>query len=307
MIGIRIASADDMPAVGGLAREALTLDAPEAPQLVARLADPPEGRTWTALVTSGLEGVVFASTSAVPGLGHVDLFAVRPEARGRGLGRALVVAAEGWLRDHGVREVRLAANPPCYAWPGIDVRYTPAVLLAESMGYERYRVAWNMTVDLAGYGPRDASAEPPATGTGYARAPSEEDDLARLAAAGATVRAAPAGQRDAVVAFARENWNDAWAWEAEHATGCHYAVRGGEILGFAAWGARPLWFGPMGTAESARGLGVGSVLLRCCLRELAATGQRTAQIGWVGPLAFYARTAGAWVERAFWLYNRSLA
>ncbi|RCG22851.1 GNAT family N-acetyltransferase [Sphaerisporangium album] len=295
-----------MPAIGELAREALALDAEEAPQLVARLAAPPEGRAWTALVTSGLEGVVFASTSSIPGVGHVDLLAVRPPARCRGLGRALVVAAEGWLREHGVREARLAANPPCYAWPGIDVRYTPAILLAESLGYERYRVAWNMTVDLAEYGARDASAGPPAARTGYAWGPSEEDDLARLAAAGATVRAAPPGGRDEVVAFARENWNDAWAWEAEHATGCHYAVRGGEILGFAAWGARPLWFGPMGTAESARGLGVGSVLLRRCLREMTAAGQRTAQIGWVGPLAFYAKTAGAWVERAFWLYNRSI-
>ncbi|MFF5113881.1 GNAT family N-acetyltransferase [Streptosporangium sp. NPDC000509] len=287
--GIRQAVAADAEALAEIAGAALTHDAGEAASLVARLAAPPAHRSWTALVTRGLDGVVFASMSARdPWAGHLDLLAVRPEARGAGLGRALVTAAEDWLRGRGATEARFAGNPPCYAWPGIDVRYTAAACLAESLGYERHNVAWNMTADLTG----DLSVDA---------------DLGRLAALGVTVHAVAPGDRAAVSAFVEEQWNANWAWEAEQATGCHYAVRDGEILGFAAWGARPSWFGPMGTAPAARGLGVGRVLVRRCLAEQRAAGMSSAQIGWVGPLRFYARTVGAHAERVFWLYRRGLS
>ncbi|WP_248960830.1 GNAT family N-acetyltransferase [Sphaerisporangium perillae] len=291
--GIRAALPTELPVIEELARDALTFDAPEAALIVSRLAHPPEGREWTALVAPCLDGVVFASLSSTGGVGHVDLIAVRPSAQGRGVGRDLLRAAEDWLAERGVREVRLAGNPPCYAWPGIDVRYTPAACLAESLGYERYRTAWNMTADLTAYAPGGAAG-------------GDDGERARLAAAGVALHYAAPGERAEVAAFVREHWNDAWAWEVEQASGCHYATREGEILGFAAWGTRPLWFGPMGTAEAARGLGVGRVLLRRCLEEQAAAGQRSTQIAWVGPVHFYARAVGARVERVFWLYRRFL-
>ncbi|MFC0865545.1 GNAT family N-acetyltransferase [Sphaerimonospora cavernae] len=283
------------PEAAGLAETAaaaLWADAAEAPLVVRRLADPPEGRRWIALATPDLDGVVLASVGGTEEsgvAGHVDLLAVHPRAQGRGIGRALVTAAEEWLRAQGATEARFAGNPPCYGWPGIDVRYTPAACLAERLGYERYRIAWNMTADLP-----SSSAEEDAA------------DLARLAAAGVPVHPAPAGERATVAEFVRRQWNDEWAWEAGQATGCHYAERDGEILGFAAWGSRPLWFGPMGTAEAARGLGVGRVLLRRCLADQAAAGLRSAQIGWVGPIRFYSRAVDARVERVFWLYRRPL-
>ncbi|GGS83787.1 hypothetical protein GCM10010156_48040 [Planobispora rosea] len=308
---IREASAAELAALGETAGAALTLDPGEGQALVSRLAAPPPERRWTALTTPGLDGAVFVSVSGRDAaVGHIDLLAVHPGARGRGYGRALVGAAEAWLRAEGAAEARFAGNPPCYAWPGIDVRYTPAACLAESLGYERYHTAWNMTVDLA------------------AADLSTEADVERLAERGVTVHAAgrddavhaagppleratasaPAdgGDRAAVAAFVRAHWKDTWAWEAEQASGCHYAARDGEILAFAAWGARPSWFGPMGTVPAARGLGLGRVLLRRCLAEMRAAGTVSAQISWVGPLGFYSRAVGARAERVFWLYRRSL-
>ncbi|MEU4512851.1 GNAT family N-acetyltransferase [Nonomuraea wenchangensis] len=283
-----IADAAELAEAAGIADDALTCDPGEGAALVRRLATPPPGRTWTALAVDG--GVVMASLSEKdPGAGHLDLLAVHPSARGEGRGRALVRAAEEWLRERGAREARWAGNPPCYAWPGIDVRYTAAACLAESLGYERYHVAWNMT---AGLGGADLSVE---------------DDLVRLERAGVAVRAGAGDERERVAAFVAGHWNERWAWEAANATGLHFAERDGEILAFAAWGARPSWFGPMGTAPAARGLGLGRVLLRRCLAEQRAAGQADAQIGWVGPLRFYSRAVGARAERVFWLYRRALA
>jgi GNAT superfamily N-acetyltransferase len=279
---MKIREATKADPIADLASAALTLDAAEAPAIVARLLEPPADRRWTALVTEDVQGVVFASLAGYDRTaGHIDLLAVRPRFHDRGYGRALVTAAEEWLRAEGVTRVRFAGNPPCYAWPGIDVRSTPAASLAERLGYAREGVAWNMTADL-------------------------DADLSAPAPAGIDIRSAAPGERAEVAAFARDHWNGNWAWEVEQATGCHYAARDGEILGFAAWGARPTWFGPMGTAPAARKLGVGRVLLRRCLAEQRAAGLKSAQISWVGPLRFYSRAVGARAERVFWLYARNL-
>ena len=277
-----IRTPEEAAELAGLATAALTLDLPEAPALLTRLAAPPPGRRWTALVTGRDDGVVFASVSGRdPSVGHIDLLAVHPRAQGRGYGRALVAAAEEWLRGEGVTRVRFAGNPPCYAWPGIDVRATPAACLAERLGYRHDGMAWNMTARL-------------------------DQDLSAPAPPGVTIATAAPGERAGVAAFVRAHWNDEWAWEVEQATGVHYAVRDGEILGFAAWGSRPGWFGPTRTAPAARGLGIGRVLLRRCLAEQRAAGLTTVQIGWVGPLRFYSRAVGARAERVFWQYARDL-
>jgi GNAT superfamily N-acetyltransferase len=63
-------------------------------------------------------------------IGHVDLIAVDPQERRRGVARALVARIEGALAGLGAGDVVIAGNAPYYAWPGIDVRYTPAICAA---------------------------------------------------------------------------------------------------------------------------------------------------------------------------------
>ncbi|MEU2612439.1 GNAT family N-acetyltransferase [Micromonospora sp. NPDC007271] len=293
-----------LPAVVDLCRRALDLaeDAAEAPAIVdalaARAAADRPVLTLGAVRGGELVGVLVGSVSQRDArLGHVDLLAVAPQERRRGVGRALLTGAERRLAGLGAAELLLAGNPPYYAWPGIDVRYTPAVCAALRLGYRQDRTAWNMTADLA-------AGSPALRATDAAER--------RLADGGVTVRRAEPADLPALAAFARTTFGGAWDGELAGSlgrpnAGAHLAERDGEILGFAAYGSsRPGWFGPMGTAPAAEGSGIGGVLLRRCLRDQAATGLDTAQIGWVGPVPFYANAAGARIERVFFLYRKAL-
>jgi predicted N-acetyltransferase YhbS len=315
----------DLPAVVRLCAEALDLpeDAAESAEIIARLRDRPADRHAIGFVAldatqvtgaadesppadgASLAGVVLASLShRDPTLGHLDLVAVHPRLRRRGIGRALLLAAENALAGRGAVEVLIAGNMP-YGWPGIDVRYTPALCAAMALGYEQDSAAWNMTAELT-------PGSPALRDTGPA--------LARLASGEITVRRAGSADLPALDTFIRANFTTGWAWEVRQSigrdrAGCHIALREStgpgsgepEVLGFAAYGAlRPSWFGPMGTAPSAQGLGIGGVLLRRCLADLHAAGYDRAQIGWVGPVPFYSGAVGAYIERVFFLYRKEL-
>jgi mycothiol synthase len=299
---------DDLPAVIALCRTALDLpeDAAEAAEIVHRLRDTTGTDGWSptprrltgflALAAGDrVIGVVLGSVShRDPSIGHIDLLAVDPAERRRGVGRALVSRVEGALAGLGAGDVVVAGNAPYYAWPGIDVRYTPAVCAAMAMGFAQDQPAWNMTADLAS--PFDIEA-----------------DEKRLAEAGVVVRRAQPADIEPLVEFALANWGTGWAGEISHSigrerAGCHLALEAdGTLLGFAAYGSsRPSWFGPMGTTPAARGRGIGSLLLRRCLADQRAEGYERAQIGWVGPMPFYSSAVGARVERVFFLYRKQL-
>jgi mycothiol synthase len=299
---------DALPAVIDLCRAALDLpeDAAEAAEIVRRLRDTSgtegwavEARRLTGFLALGpgdrVIGVILGSVShRDPSIGHIDLIAVDPAERRRGIGRALLARAEGVLAGFGAGDVVLAGNAPFYAWPGIDVRYTPALCAAMAVGFEQDQPAWNMTVGLTALAPTEAEEK-------------------RLAGAGVTIRRAEPADRAALTAFALDTWGPLWAGEIVHSVGrdragCHLALEAdGTMLGFASWGSsRPSWFGPMGTTPGARGRGIGSVLLRRCLADQRAAGLDTVQIGWVGPMPFYSTTVGARVERVFFLYRKRL-
>ena len=228
--------------------------------------------------------------------GHVDLLAVAPPARGTGTGAQLLGALEEQLRSGGAAEILLGQGPPVWLWPGVDPRYTSMVCLAERAGYQRCGEAVNMAVDLG------------------AASLGTDDDERRLAAAGITVRRAARAEAESIAAWLRQGpWSDLpWPDEtllafAGDRPGCHVAVRDDSYLGFACHGCnRRTWFGPMGTLESERQHGIGTVLLKRCLADIRATGEESAQIGWTGPIRFYARAVGARIDRLFWFYQKVL-
>ncbi len=297
---------DERESVRRLAVASLDCE-PDAADLPELLAAGPDADPELQLVALRADQVVGYGVATLPpptgdsrAVGYIDLLAVAPTQHGQGVGRALLAALEERLRARGATAARVGGNAPCYAWPGVDVRYTAMLQLLGTAGYARVAgsrgEAVNMSVDLTG-------------------APSWLDtaeDEARLAASGVDVRRAD----PADPAFGRmmARWGPKLTWETLRAaertpSACHVALRQGtdEHVAFACHHSnRAGWFGPMGTDASARRLGIGSVLLRRCLADLAGEGRAGAEISWVGPVGFYARGVAARIDRVFWLFNREL-
>lgn len=255
-------------------------------------------RVPAGLVTGSVarDGGTRPRTGSGGGLGHVHLLAVHPDQRGRGLGRALLDGVTAAAVQAGAASLTTGGRPPRYGWPGADLRYTAFGLLLESAGWSRGDTCLNMTVDL------DAASRDGLLDTA--------DDLARLAGLGIEVRRAGAADAAAVTAAAAA-FHPPWAGEAAAALraelgGVEVALRGAQVVGFACHGStRPGWFGPTGVDPGERLGGVGAVLLRRCLVDIRAQGRASAQISWVGPVRFYARTVGAYVDRTFAVHTRA--
>jgi GNAT superfamily N-acetyltransferase len=210
-------------------------------------------------------------------VGYVRALSVAPEAQGTGVGRMLLAAAESWLWSEGAEEAQAGPSAPFYLWPGIDVRWTRALCLFESAGYDPIGAGLNMSC------PTTYRTRPP-EGVAVERAlePSEVDDVLDL------------------VARHWPHWVPETRRGIEH--GACFAARedGGVVRGFACHSVnRAGWIGPMGTDPDVRHHGLGGALLAALLRDLRVAGFADAEIAWVGPVGFYARTAGASVSRTF--------
>jgi len=121
---------------------------------------------------------------------------------------------------------------------------------------------------------------------------------------GITIRPAMAYERDVILDWVRRSFDkdgSCWAGECEVAlsrvpASCHIATRDGELLGFACFDATAKgMFGPTGTGEKARGLGVGAALLVASLSAMRDAGYAYAVIGAVGAhvKGFYQKVVAA--------------
>jgi GNAT superfamily N-acetyltransferase len=213
----------------------------------------------------------------VPSVAVLKLIAVLPSAQGYGHGRALLDAATAWAADHGAQMLGLGASAPYYLWPGVDVRATRMLGLVESAGFVGDGAILNM-----------------GCATTY-RAPEPEGITIERVLDDEAVRR--------VAGWAAAEWPH---WEAELRRG---AENGGCLAAYAADGSpvgfachsvnRAGWFGPTGTDPAWRRRGIGAALLGACCRDLMSAGHTSVEIAWIGPLGFYARTAGAVVSRVF--------
>jgi hypothetical protein len=106
-------------------------------------------------------------------------------------------------------------------------------------------------------------------------------------------------EKTVLVDWVRRNFTETWASECEAAftarqPSCFIAVQRNTLTGFACYDCtRKNFFGPTGVVETARGKGVGLVLLLACLHAMRDEGYAYAIIGGVGPAEYYAKAVGA--------------
>jgi GNAT superfamily N-acetyltransferase len=228
------------------------------------------------------------------------LLAVLPEARGRGVGAALLAEATARARAAGATRLRSGDQPGNYLAPGVDVRNKDTIDWLVRRGFRQVAAYENLTVPLAG-NPKVSPARAAELAAGCARA-------------GYTVRRAGPTDVAPLLAMATTAFAAAWAFELERALtvgGVHIAVASddGTIAAFAAHDGNNQglgWFGPAGTLEAHRGKGLGAALLLPCLVDVAAAGHAEGVIAWIGPRPFYEKIAGARSERSFVVLEKSL-
>lgn len=222
---------------------------------------------------------------------YLKLLVVRPDMRRRGLASQLVERLEQQFRARQLQQVRVAESHPNYFQPGVDVRYTPGLLFFQARHYQKVGETYNLHCDL------------------------RHDDFSTAGEEGAFqfTRARP-DHWQAVMDFLAEHF-PSWTSEvqrmfANQPVSLHLALNQGQLLGFSGYDANNLgtgWFGPMGTAPAARGLGLGRILLRRCLHDLQRQGRPSCVIPWVGPYGFYAQHSPSRIERVFWRFERNLS
>jgi mycothiol synthase len=293
---VRAALPEDRPALRALASQAFDLEPIQRAELADLLYARPPAEPRLRLVAEADGAIVGFAFGSVHGeVGYVDAIAVVAAMRRRSVGTTLLATLESELLRGRPTTLQMGGNTWFYAWPGVDLRYTAALHLAARAGYTERQVVQNMDVPLAAWVPGTA-----------------ERALRRLHSA-AELRRADAADWPDLEAFVRHRFSEVWRHEADLALHrdrptVFVARRGGRIVGFACHGVyRVDWFGPIGTDPDERGTGIGEALLRLCLDDLARAGIVTAQIGWIGPIGFYACTVGATLGRRFAILAKDAA
>lgn len=228
----------------------------------------------------------------------IKMIAVARRYQRLGIGRTLLDNVFSVLADSGTESVLAGESPPNYLQPGVDAG-TGAVRFFEEYGFECTGTVYNMTVDLISQDFPTADAE---TEVGHA---------------GIHIRRALSSDLELVRALLDGHW-PSWNEEVDTASrqqssALHIAVDESDdpprAVAFAAHSANnsPLgWFGPMGTMPDYRGRGLGAILLKRCLTDLANAGHTSATISWVGPVSFYEKAVGARVSRTFLRYEKRI-
>ncbi len=227
--------------------------------------------------------------------GWIKAFLVRADRQRQGIGTAMFDAIEDEFVRQGVQGINAGWAPPRYFIPGVNVKYTSAIVFLDRRGYETNRNARvNMDVALAGRDFDTAERE------------------AFLRTRGLIVRRAVPADKPGLARLCQEYDNPGWAIETGIALEnpqptVFVAEQEGRISAFAAHSVvGPTHFGPMLTSPELRGLGIGSVLLKRCLVDWQRAGHTRGEIIWTGPISFYARAVAATMGSAFWVFYKSL-
>jgi len=261
------------------------------------------GRAPSALTTRVIvacTGETICGLAATSGR-WLRVLAVTPDMRSRGIGTALIAAAEASVIADGHDLIRILDQPGNYLAPGVDTRNSDTIAWLTRRGYESGARNTNLLIDVRG-NPKVS-----------------EERLQQLKdkalARGYTLSRAQPEDAPAISATIGNVFSEPWAFEIERAirfepSGLHVAHDAdGSLAAFAAHDGNNAglgWFGPAGTMEQHRGKGLGAALLMACLVDVARDHDQCT-VAWIGPREFYDRVAGIASERHFRVMRKPLS
>lgn len=305
---------DDVPEVLAFWRESTPSLPMDEATLRERLFLPPDSSPATRIAVRDARGIAAVSflapptaappapsarpaetgaSAPVPVVGGIRWFGVRPDARFRGLGDALLGHSLDRLAEAGAEVFDFLCTPPYYLRPGVEIGDTATIAWLLRRGFEHYRSNFNMTLEMDRFDP-----------------PGEEAIFGERD--GYRVRRATPADREAFGDYARREWTEGWRVEgtlglSHDPVSLFLATRddpagGEEIAGFAVYEANQCLgcFGPTGVSPEHRGRDLGRRLLLATLIDMKRLGRERVEIGWVGPVDFYFRAVGAVLGPAFW-------
>ncbi len=228
-------------------------------------------------------------------IGYIKLLVVDSNYRREGIASHLFKIVEDYFLKKGIKTIRVYESYPNYFMPGVDPFYTEAVAFFERIGFKKFNDTSNLIADLS---LQDFNTS------------KEEESLKKE-----NIICSRAAADDKKEIF---EWLESLphfkAWKHEVSScfennpiSLHITRMNGKVNAFSAYDANNKgtgWFGPMGTDDTARGKGIGGVLLKRCLADMKKMGYNKGIIPWVGPIPFYMHYSNARVQRVFWRYEK---
>ena len=228
------------------------------------------------------------------GIGRIVGLGVVPEARGRGIGTALLDAAITYLRQRGCQRIDVAAHE--YFAAGVDKQaYPDGIRFLRTRGFEEMRESVAMGRSLYDFSWSEA-----------ARAAE-----ARLLQEGVEVRYFESADTYALVEYFRREFPPNVEFFLRKLDARHsydemiVALYRGEVLGYCQH-LDSDHIGPFGVAAAHRNRGIGTVMLYRLLERMREKGYKFAWFGETGRARAYYERAGFTVMRCYAVLSRTL-
>jgi len=203
--------------------------------------------------------------------GYIKGLFVLDEFRRNGIGSKLLDSVLEYLRSKGKRRVRVITYTGSYFFPGVDLRYEPALRFFENKGFQKDHVIDDVDIDLKDFQISDY----------------QKNAKRRMSDAGVHVEDYDPLMLDEMRKFVEKLNMTAWfpeGWEEwfKEKGNKVVALKGKEIVGWASYhpGGGTGMFGPIGVLKEMRGNGIGSCLLLESILHMKDVGAERAIASW---------------------------
>lgn len=186
------------------------------------------------------------------------------------VGKALLEAAETYLKEDGNRTIYACSYTPNYFYQGINIKYEDYIKLFEQLGYHVCETSVSMKIDLKTY-----------------KSPEGISELhKKLTDEGIIFQDLSVEHIPSWLTFQKPSWTHRFR-RLLNETGCfdhvNIAVYNGEVIGCNIFGdpySTEERFGPFGVRDDFQGRRIGTILLDQCLVKMREKGLSYAWMQW---------------------------